>query len=259
MRCNKKALLAGMVLCCMPVMSACSFKETLGILWNGDEKTEDGSSASSSVDLDAANVDESVEKPTITNELGEPVTYGLNGQAEALTVEAVVNDGGTLSYQWYRNNVDSNGGGTAIDAAVESSFVPPTSEPGITYYYVVVTNTVGEGIQLIASPTKCVTVTEEPAVEEQAADTSAEETAQEVQGTWKQSENGWWFEYTDGTYPSGKWERINGEWYAFDENGYMRKGWYQEGDKWYYLKDDGTMAHDMDVDGYHLGSDGVMQ
>lgn len=259
MRCNKKALLAGMVLCCMPMMTACSFKETLGILWNGDEKTEDGNNTSSNTDLDAANIDENVEKPTITNELGEPVTYGLNGQAEALVVEAMVNDGGTLSYQWYRNNVDSNGGGTAIEGAIENSFVPPTSEPGITYYYVVVTNTVGGGIQLTASPTKCVTVTEEPAVEEPAAEAPEEEAAQEVQGTWKQSEAGWWYEYADGTYPSNKWEQINGEWYAFDENGYMRKGWYQEGEKWYYLNDNGTMAHDTDVDGYHLGSDGVMQ
>ena len=39
----------------------------------------------------------------------------------------------------------------------------------------------------------------------------------------------------------------------------MRTGWFQDGDKWYYLNDDGTMARDTDVDGYHLGSDGVMQ
>lgn len=36
-------------------------------------------------------------------------------------------------------------------------------------------------------------------------------------------------------------------------------GWYQEGDKWYYFQENGAMAHDTDVDGYHLGSDGVMQ
>lgn len=255
MRLKKKALLAGVMLCCMPMMTACSVKETLGILWNSDETTDDQESVSSNADLEAANIDENVEKPTITNELGDAVTYGLNGEAEALTVEATVSDGGTLSYQWYRNNVDSNGGGTEIEGAVESSFVPSTSEAGITYYYVVVTNTIGDGIQLTASPTKCVTVTEEPAAEVQSADTEN----QDAQGTWKQSDNGWWFEYADGTYPSNQWEKINGEWYAFDENGYMRKGWYQDGDKWYYLNEDGSMAHDTDVEGYHLGSDGVMQ
>ena len=56
-----------------------------------------------------------------------------------------------------------------------------------------------------------------------------------------------------------KWEEIDGKWYVFDENGYIRTGWYQEGDKWYYLNEDGSMAVDTDVDGYHLGPDGVMQ
>lgn len=247
MRFYKKALLAGVILGCMPMMTACSFKETLGILWNGDEKETD-SQASSSTSLEGANIDDNVEVPVLNNDLGEPVTYGLGGTAEPLSIDASVEDGGTLSYQWYRNNVDSNGGGTAIEGAVDSSFTPPTSEAGTTYYYVVVTNTINKGIQLTVSTTKCVTVTEEAAVE----NTSTE-------GTWKQSEKGWWFEYADGTYPKNKWEKIDGEWYAFDENGIMRTGWYQEGEKWYYFKSDGTMAHDTDVDGYHLGSDGVMQ
>lgn len=275
MRFNKKALLAGLVLCCMPMMTACSFKETLGILWNGEEKNTEEKDDSVNVNLDAANIDENVEKPTITNELGEPVTYGLNGQADAVVVEAVVNDGGTLSYQWYRNNVDSNGGGSIIEGAVENSFVPPTSEPGTSYYYVVVTNTVGDGIQMTASPTKCVIVTEEPVVEEiQPEEVTAEvpvenagaaavvpvvEGAQDAVGSWVQNEGGLWFVYADGTNAVSKWERIGGEWYAFDENGYQRKGWYQEGDKWYYLDENGVMLHDTDVDGYHLGSDGVRQ
>ena len=55
--------------------------------------------------------------------------------ADALTVEATVSEG-TLSYQWYRNNVDSNGGGTAIDGATEATYTPPTTESGTIYYYV---------------------------------------------------------------------------------------------------------------------------
>ena len=56
-----------------------------------------------------------------------------------------------------------------------------------------------------------------------------------------------------------KWEYIQGEWYMFDENGYMRTGWYLDGDKYYYFDENGVMLHDTDVEGYHLGSDGVMQ
>lgn len=179
MRKIKKGLLAGMVLCCMPVLSACSFKETLGVLWNSEDKTTKEGESSSEKAMTNLKVDESVEKPVFAKELGEPVTYGKNGTAEPLTVEASVSDGGKLTYQWYRNNVDSNGGGTEIEGAVDSTFTPPTTEPGTTYYYVVVTNTVGNGVQFTASTTKCVTITEEeaqvlPAEEPVAVDPAAQ-------------------------------------------------------------------------------------
>ena len=252
MRHNKKAILAGIVLCCMPLVSACSFKDTLEILWNGEDKTEKTDTVNAQATLEAANIDENVEKPTITSEMGEPVTYSLNGEAEAIVIEAEVKDGGTLSYQWYKNNVDSNGGGTKIEGAVESSFVPPTSDLGTTYYYVVVTNKVEDGVQMTARQTKCVTVTEEEA--------GSETATEESQGTWKQTESGsWMYIYPDGTNAVSKWEYIQGEWYMFDENGYMRTGWYLDGDKYYYFDENGVMLHDTDVEGYHLGSDGVMQ
>ncbi|MBS6194996.1 MAG: hypothetical protein KH828_05395 [Clostridiales bacterium] len=252
----KKGLLAGVVLCVMPMLTACSFKETLGILWNSEDKKMD-EEGNQTVDesTEGANIDENIEKPVIANEMGEPVTYGLNGQAEPLVVEASVTEG-TLSYQWYRNTVDSNGGGTVIEGAVENTFTPATSEPGTNFYYVVVTNTVGEGIQLTTSGTKSVTVTEEPAVEEVPETVPAEEAA--PQGSWQQSEQGLWYQYADGTYPTNKWEQIDGEWYVFDEQGYAKTGWYQEGEKWFYLNENGAMAHDTEVDGYQLGSDGVM-
>lgn len=252
MKLKKKAILAGIVLCCMPVVSGCSFRDTLGILWNGEDEAKETAKEKVQVTMEASNIDENVEKPVISSEMGDPVTYDLHGKADAIVVEAAVSDGGTLSYQWYKNNVDSNGGGTPIEGAVESSFVPPTTDSGITYYYVVVTNTVGDGIQMVTSATKCVTITENEAVEEagQAA----------VEGEWKQTEDGkWWYSYPDGAYPVNKWEQINGEWYLFDENGYIRTGWYLDGDKYYYFDENGVMLHDTDVEGYHLGSDGVMQ
>lgn len=241
-RLKNKGLLIGTAFCCMTMLTGCSIKDTLGILWSSEKEQE---STVTNVNLEASNIDESVEKPEITNEMGEPVTYGLNGTAEPLYVESSVSEG-TLSYQWYRNNVDSNGGGTAVEGATDSEFVPPTTEAGTTYYYVVVTNTVGDGIQLTTSGTKCVTVTEEP----------AEET---VSGTWQETGKGWWYQYEDGSFPSDEWVEIEGEWYAFDSKGYVRTGWFQDGDNWYYLNEDGTMATDTEVDGYYLGSDGVMQ
>lgn len=260
----KRGLLAGIALCCMPLMTACSAKDTIGILVGNN--SEDTKKEEVTVDLNAANIDDSVEKPQITSEMGDPVTYDLHATADVLTVEATVSEG-TLSYQWYRNNVDSNGGGTAIDGATEATYTPPTTESGTIYYYVVVTNTVGDGVQLTASRTKCVTITEQEAAPEETGDTqeetaeeTTEETTEEVaSGSWQQTDGNWWYQNADGTYPTSCWQEIDGQWYVFDENGYIRTGWYQEGDKWYYFQENGAMAHDTDVDGYHLGSDGVMQ
>lgn len=245
----KRGLLAGMALCCMPLMTACSAKDTIGILV-GNDSTET-QKEEKTVDLNAANIDESVEKPEISSVMGDPVTYDLHATADPLTVEATVSEG-TLSYQWYRNNVDSNGGGTAIDGATEASYTPPTTESGTVYYYVVVTNTVGDGIQLTASETKCITITDQEAA------TDDTEAAEET-GSWQQSGDHWWYQNEDGTYPANGWEEIKGKWYLFDENGYIRTGWYQWGDNWYYFDENGAMVCDADVDGYHLGSDGIMQ
>ena len=198
----KRGLLAGVVLCCMPLMTACSAKDTIGILVGSN--SEETQKEEKTVDLNAANIDDSVGKPEITSEMGDPVTYDLHATADPITVEATVSTG-TLSYQWYRNNVDSNGGGTAIDGATEATYTPPTTESGTLYYYVVVTNTVGDGVQLTASGTKCVTITEQEAATD---DTEATEET----GSWQQSGDNWWYQREDGTYlqMAGKKSKENG-------------------------------------------------
>lgn len=258
----KKGLLAGIVFCCMPMLAGCSFRETLGILWDGGSQEEEAAEdKTQTVQEEAPVLDDNVEVPSITAGPGDPVTYAMNAEAEPITVEASVSDGGTLTYQWYSNNVDSNGGGTALKGETNASFTPPTTELGTTYYYVVVTNTLDNAIQMATSATKAVTV-EEKAQEEQPAEASEADNASDPAssgGSWQQGDGGWYYVHADGSYTTNDWEEIDGKWYAFDENGYMRTGWFQDGDKWYYLNDDGTMARDTDVDGYHLGSDGVMQ
>jgi hypothetical protein len=68
-------------------------------------------------------------------------TYAQNATAAALTVVGNVGDGGTLTYQWYSNTVNSNTGGTLITGATATSYAPPTTTIGTTYYYVIITNT----------------------------------------------------------------------------------------------------------------------
>ena len=40
-----------------------------------------------------------------------------------------------------------------------------------------------------------------------------------VQG-WIQDSTGWWYRYSDGSYPVSSWRKIDGSWYYFNSNGY---------------------------------------
>jgi O-glycosyl hydrolase len=61
-----------------------------------------------------------------------------------LTVAATVADSGTITYQWYSNTSETNTGGTEIPGVASASYSPNISVNGTYYYYVIVTNTVGE-------------------------------------------------------------------------------------------------------------------
>ncbi|WP_167616138.1 HYR domain-containing protein [Maribellus sediminis] len=50
---------------------------------------------------------------------------------------------GSLTYQWYRNTIASNSGGTAIGGATSNTYTPPSGTVGTLYYYVVVSGTCG--------------------------------------------------------------------------------------------------------------------
>jgi len=65
------------------------------------------------------------------------------GDELTLSVTADVDDKGTLSYQWYESETDSNTKGRKIGGATKAKYDPPTNAAGLTYYYVEVTNTNG--------------------------------------------------------------------------------------------------------------------
>lgn len=72
----------------------------------------------------------------------EPVSQTVKvGDTVKLDVEATANDDGELGYQWYRNDIENNSDGIAIEGATDSSYDAPTEDVGTTYYYVIVTNT----------------------------------------------------------------------------------------------------------------------
>jgi len=60
-------------------------------------------------------------------------------------------------------------------------------------------------------------------------------------GVWMNNAKGYWYAYTNGGYPTDKWERIGGVWYYFNHAGYMVKGWQLINGTWYFFEDSGAM------------------
>jgi hypothetical protein len=83
-------------------------------------------------------------QPSI-NSPPQAADYTQNEVAIPLSVSASSSDGGALSYQWYRNTVNSNSGGTALvdlaNGAQTASYTPSSATVGTLYYYVEVSNT----------------------------------------------------------------------------------------------------------------------
>lgn len=72
--------------------------------------------------------------------------YNQYADTEELNVNARVTDGGTLSYQWYRNRLYRDTyGSESIYGATTDGYQPDRDRIEIMYYYVVVTNTLKPG------------------------------------------------------------------------------------------------------------------
>lgn len=228
--------------CCAVMFSGCSADRILDRLMGNAEVANTSQSVEIVDDVNSLKVDSSLEKPVFSLNPSESATYEANCEAEPLYVEASVKGDGTISYQWYKNNVNSNGGGTVIEGAVEASYTPDTQTEGTVYYYAVAVNTVGNSVSMTTSTVAEITVV--PA------------------GQWITDDHGTWYQKYDGSYPVSKWEKISGKWYSFDENGYIRTGWFQSKEIWYYLDEDGVMQTGWLTVGekrYYLNEDGAMQ
>lgn len=68
----------------------------------------------------------------------------------------------------------------------------------------------------------------------------------DIQPGWKQDKNGWWYLYSDGTYPANKWLNIDGKDYFFYPSGYIAMDEYVKSisygvnKKLYYVDKDGV-------------------
>ena len=70
----------------------------------------------------------------------------------------------------------------------------------------------------------------------------AEDSAKLVARTpgWHDSEDGRWYQNTDGTYFVSGFQEIDGVTYSFDDNGYIQTGWVTKGANDYYFNKDGS-------------------
>ncbi|MDM5279854.1 S-layer homology domain-containing protein [Paenibacillus silvae] len=102
------------------------------------------------------------QSPQITLQPAD-ISVSLNDSSPLLKVVASVNDGGKLSYQWYRNTKKSveSGNIEPIAGATGSSYDAPTSTLGTTYYFVEVTNTLGNSSTTTPSTVAKVIVSKE--------------------------------------------------------------------------------------------------
>ncbi len=215
-------------------LAGCSLIEGL------TETTLQSSSQESSADAASENTRE------IDTSLGLPEFVSQPTAGMALTVgssltldgTATSPDGGEITYQWYVNNVDSNGGGTPIEGATGATYTPDTSEVGIKFYYVVVSNNHGDTCNMATSSTACVEVVQS--------------------GEWATDEfGGTRYMYEDGTYPVSTWLQIGADYYRFDESGYRTVGWFLQGEAYIYFDEEGRYQPETTVpEGYYVDENG---
>lgn len=236
MKIKKISSIAVLCLVSTSLLTGCSFSDVMDkAVGHTDKVTENA--ANTTADKDVKEVDTSLEAPAFQVNLEGSVTVAVGLEATPLTVEATVADGGTVSYQWYRNNMNTSGGGTLIEGQTEANYVPNTSAEGKTYYFVVATNNHDSKINKSTSGIVEVNVVPE--------------------GTWGERDGYRVYQLYDGSYVTNAWKDIDGQTYSFDENGYMRSGWLQETDgSWYYFNPDGTLAKNGEIEGFAIGADG---
>ena len=71
---------------------------------------------------------------------------------------------------------------------------------------------------------------------------------------WK-NDGRWWYQNSDGSYPTNSWQAIDGSWYYFDGSGYMLSNQWISGE--YYVGTNGVMLTNTTTpDGYKVDASG---
>ena len=81
-------------------------------------------------------------------------------------------------------------------------------------------------------------------------------------GEWVKDDKGYWYKYSDGSYPKNTWLLLDA-WYYFDNNGYaVQDDWAKVEDEWYYFDEECRMIANAwrEIDGlwYYFDESGAM-
>lgn len=97
-------------------------------------------------------------EPVITVQ-PNPTSSVTQNESVILSVGAVAPDGGSLTYEWYKNTANNTTSGTAMPGEDGASVSVDTSGIGTLYYYVKVTNTKNNTSKTVTSAVASVEVT----------------------------------------------------------------------------------------------------
>lgn len=227
MKTKRLGVLLALCISSAAILTGCSFEdvksgiaETSHKIFGKTEAVTSDADRSGKIEKSGLSVDESVEKPEFTRVLGGKVQITM-GSAYGVACPAEVSEG-TVSYQWYTNNVNSNGGGTPIAGATSDQIAVDSSGPGHKFYYVVATNEVNGKINRNTSGILEVIVWDI--------------------GTWQETEDGIVrYMMIDGTYPTSTWFMIDENICYVKENGNRSTGLVTIDGVTYYFSDEGYL------------------
>lgn len=227
----------------MLTLAACSASQVTDVF---DDLVEDTAEVTATVTplpktaiTDPKKIDTDLAEPTFEKNLLGSVTVA-KGEKYDLEVSASSPDGGVITYQWYKNNVNSNGGGSPINGATNSSYTVTASEVSSVFYYAVAINNHDDVCNMATSNTFEITTVKD--------------------GKWESDEFGKKYVNEDGSYPSEIWVIIDKEKYHFDSAGYVSVGWLGAGNNFYYFDEEGKLLENGTTpDGYETDENGKLK
>ena len=79
---------------------------------------------------------------------------------------------------------------------------------------------------------------------------------------WQKNATGWWYQNSDGSYPTNKWQKVGNEWFYFNSKGYcLISQWLKDNNEWYWLNERGAMVtgwKKINNEWYYFKEDGKM-